>query len=235
MFDPYTLPSNPFDSNSQCPEVREAIRLHEAAHKATTVVGTAYAGIQEARDNITAAQRALDDAILTSSQTGQPHKDEVKLARALHDAKDAADPEIHNRRIAIAVQAQREAVTRYHSYVRDTLPVLLDTLRPEAHEAAGAVAEAVAKIEPVRQRRSEIAGRVFSLIGIARATPMTHGINLSVDEATHWTLAQEETEAPLPSDTVLRYYYPEEPQEDSGGESEENGGDTLESAYSATG
>jgi hypothetical protein len=206
---PYALPSNPFDSADPTTAVQEAIALHVAATKATDVLGIAYSGAREARDAITAAQHALDAAIQESATTGKPHKDEVKLAKAIQDAQDAADPAIHNRRIAIAVQAQREAVGRYHAYVRDNLPALLDTFRPEAHAAAEAVAEALAQTAPVRQRRDEIAGRVTSLISIGRATPMTHGIDLSIDQAAEWQIDQDEQSAPLPRDSVVDFYYPE--------------------------
>ena len=209
MQDAYSLPSNPFDSHDPCPEVQEAIALHEAASKATDVLGIAYSGAREARDAITAAQQALDAAIQKSAQAGRPHKDEVKLARAIQDAQDAADPQIHNRRIAIAVQAQRDAVSRFHAYVAANLPVLLDTFREEAHAAADAVADAFAQIAPVRQRRDEIAGRVTSLISIGRAAPMTHGIHLGTDQAAEWQIEQDEQCAPLPRDSVVEFYYPE--------------------------
>lgn len=209
MQDPYTLPSNPFDSADPSPEVQEAIALHETATKATHVLGIAYSGAREARDAITAAQHALDAAIQESAQTGKPHKDEVKLAKAIQDAQDAADPQIHNRRIAIAVQAQRDAVWRFHAYVREHLPALLDSFRPEAHEAAEAVAEALAKIAPDRQRRGEIANRVTSLIAIGRAAQGSYGINLSADESLAWQIDQDEQSAPLPRDSVVGFYYPE--------------------------
>lgn len=134
----------------------------------------------------------------------------MKLSRALKDAQDAADPQLHQRRIAIASEEQRAAVSRYHANLNANLPELLASFRDDAEQAAQDVADAFESIAAIRARRGEVATRVHALISTARSSATSHGHHtISLDESNHWSLPQDETEAPLPSDSTVAYYYPE--------------------------
>jgi hypothetical protein len=158
---------------------------------------------------------------------------EVKLARAIEDAKIAADPALHQPRISAAATKQNAAVAEARSFTEHRIADLLGELRPEAERVTAELAEARAKLAPFVRAYGEIAARVETLthaVHRGRRAPQEYSgftptIELTMRE--RWALPTSDAEVPMPDAATVdewdRLVHPDRyPAPEQEGESPEN-------------
>jgi hypothetical protein len=109
---------------------------------------------------------------------------EAELSAAHKEALRLADPGLHTTRRNAARARALRAVGDYVGFVRAHAPALVDELRPEAEAATAALIEALAELEPVRERyrsaRASVAAVTEHLVGPSDMTP--DDLRITLDE-----------------------------------------------------
>jgi hypothetical protein len=140
---------------------RELVRLHALAEEATRIL---HANQQAQRDShlaVGVAEAALGAELDRGAQLGEQNTEaEVALVRKIEDCKIAADPSLHARRIASALQAQNQAVWSVRSHTERHVAELLDEIRPDAERVHAELTEAREKLAPFVRSYAEVAARV---------------------------------------------------------------------------
>lgn len=185
-------------------EGKAAAKLHAAWVAQYERVDQVERDYRAARDNLRAADEALQDALAKAEREGKRGKAVADAEAAYTAAKEAVEAPWQQR----ARAALREAEARradYNTYVDANLEALLAELRPEAEAAAKAVQEAAQALAAAfdRYRRSRYANE--ALIGPAqaidnRAIP-TGGIPAGVDRG----VAELTRQAPPPPTPTRRH------------------------------
>jgi hypothetical protein len=206
----FELPIPPLvitDPKSEAGE--QLVVLHERAVEATRILRACEQAWRDATGAISVCQEALAAELDRGAQKGTQNRPlEVKLARAIEDAKIAADPVLHEPRIDAAATKQNAAVNEVRGHTQRFVADLLEELRPEAERVTAELAEAREKLVPFLNAYGEIAARVAILtesVHRGRKAPQDYGFGSTI-EITHrerWTHPPRDTEVPFPDQATV--------------------------------
>lgn len=187
----------PLAQNPKSSEAKEVARLYREALAATARVTEVRQAANEAQEHLRACEVAYHSELDRGAIEDRNTKLESRLAVELNEARLAAEPGIHQRRHATAVQAQRAAVQAFGDSMYTNAAALVAELAPEAHSATEALAEARASIQPELDRYLAVRGAVQAVVDI---------VATSVDEKSWWTLPSTDTLPPLPAEATLAWH-----------------------------
>jgi len=172
---------------------KEGLAVVQEARKATQRLREIRDEHADAIRQAQLARAAYEAEVARQAREGERDADKLHALSIEVEAR-IREADEHTFRIAReqALSVQRAASTRASVWVWERWPELLtDELADDAHEVAEELQDALAKIEPMRQRYHEVARKVSDLVGIA-----LHGPH--ADELAARLALPAEPAAPLP-------------------------------------
>ena len=184
--------------------------LHAAAVKANELVGASYTSAREAQDAVAAARQKLNhfnSRVGNHWQSCTPSEVEAAALGRLGRRRPPAPSTSHRHRLRGAACGRQPVPTptSTRTYLNSS-PASEDDAEQAAQDVADAF-ESIAAIRARRGARTDPESTHSSLQhGQARVMATTP---FRLTSRTTGVSPQDETEAPLPSDGAVAYYYPE--------------------------
>lgn len=200
------LPANPIP-NPKTALGKEALALYEAAKTATARVRECRDAEIDAARALAEARAALQAEVERGGRDGQERDREVELARELQARQLHADTDLHNRRRAAALDAQRDAVQAWVYFVRRHTRALIEgELEDVARRVSEALIAAREQTQPAEDAYRAVREQVRALtnvvvVGPDPRTAASLGVPSRDDIALKWALASD-PEPPLPAREV---------------------------------
>ena len=166
MFTSHDIPAFPI-SHPSTEEGKEALRLYGVALEAAERVQDArQLAHTSAAAVVAGARRERDDEVARSVSAPVDPNKLRQLETTLDEAELDARPANHQRRHALALDAQRRAVEEFRMYARTNARVLFEEIRADAEEATERLAEARESIAPFANAYTEALTRSDALVAI---------------------------------------------------------------------